>query len=111
MGFHKSKTMKLEIGKTYLTKHGRFVKIKEEPWEGIFNGEYEKDGRDDFTSRWKTDGRAWNFLFMSGEFYTPEHNILMEDCKCYGNGNYYKNFNSNTTRCRNNNCFLDRYKY
>jgi len=31
--------MKLEIGKTYLTKHGRFVKIKEEPWEGIFNGE------------------------------------------------------------------------
>ena len=38
MGFHKNKTMKLEIGKTYLTKHGRFAKIKEEPWEGIFNG-------------------------------------------------------------------------
>ena len=80
MGFHKNKTMKLEIGKTYLTKHGRFAKIKEEPWEGIFNGEYEKDGRDGFIGRWKTDGRAWNFLFMSGEFYTPEHNVLMEDC-------------------------------
>jgi len=72
--------MKLELEKTYLTKHGRFVKIVNQPWEGIFNGEYEKDGRDDFTSRWKTDGRAWDFIFMSGEFYTPEHDILMEDC-------------------------------
>jgi len=37
--------LEVKIGKTYLTKHGRFVKIVYEPWDGTFNGEYEEDGR------------------------------------------------------------------
>lgn len=75
--------MKLELGKAYLTKHGRFVTLTSEPWEGIFNGDYEEDGRhkgfgSDY-GRWKVDGKAWNFLTFHGEFYTPEHDIIMED--------------------------------
>lgn len=75
--------MKLELGKTYLTKHGRFVTLTFEPWKGIFNGDYEEDGRykgfGNDCGRWKSDGRAWDFLNFSGEFYIPEHNIIMED--------------------------------
>lgn len=77
--------MVLEVGKTYLTKHGRFVKLDCQPWEGIFNGDYEEDGRNEgfgnTCGRWKIDGRAWDFLFMAGGFYTPEHDIIMEDCE------------------------------
>jgi len=73
--------MKLEIGKVYLTKHGRFVKLTSEPWEGIFNGEYDNDGRGDKYGRWMEDGRRWDFLTFKGDFYIPEHNILMEDCQ------------------------------
>lgn len=77
--------MNLEAGKTYLTKHGRFVKLDHQPWEGIFNGDYEQDGRNggfgNDCGRWKSDGKAWNFFFPSYEFYTPEHNIIMEDCE------------------------------
>lgn len=78
--------MNIEVNKTYLTKHGRFVKMVNEPWEGIFNGEYEDDGRKansitNDVGRWKVDGRAWDYLFLAGEFYTPTHDILMEDSK------------------------------
>ena len=72
--------MKLELGKTYLTKHGRFVKIDSEPWKEVFNGEYEQDGRGAYISdRWLEDGRCWNYLFPSNEFYIPENDIIMED--------------------------------
>jgi hypothetical protein len=73
--------MKLEIDKSYLTKHGRFVKLTSQPWENIFNGEYENDGRGDMYGRWKEDGRRWDFLSFKGDFYIPEHDIVMEDCK------------------------------
>ena len=59
--------MKIEINKTYLTKHGRFVKMVCEPWSGVFNGEYEEDGK------------AWNVFFTMGGVYFPEHDIIMED--------------------------------
>lgn len=75
---------KIELGKTYLTKHGRFVKIYSQMQNDIFNGKYEEDGINETyrldSSRWKTDGRAWGFIFMGPGFYTPEHNIIMEDC-------------------------------
>lgn len=75
--------MKIEIGKTYLTRNGRFVKLDCQPWEGIFNGNYEDDGRHKGLGcdcgRWKEDGRAWNFLNFQGEFYIPEEDIIMLD--------------------------------
>lgn len=74
----------INLGKTYLTKNGRFVKITDQPWQGVFNGEYEEDGRNEGVGnkygRWLSDKRAWNFIFMAGNFYTPEHDIVMEDC-------------------------------
>ncbi len=27
------------------------------------------------------DGRRWDFLSFKGDFYIPEHDIVMEDCK------------------------------
>jgi len=72
--------MKIEINKTYLTKHGRFVKMVCEPWPGVFNGEYEEDGRGgDMVPRYKEDGKAWNVFFAMGGVYFPEHDIIMED--------------------------------
>lgn len=75
--------MKLKVGKTYMTRHGRFVKLTSEPWEGIFNGEYELDGRKDSLSerygRWTADCRRWDFLTFRGEFYLPEEDIFMVD--------------------------------
>ena len=80
--------MILELGMTYLTKHGRFVKITDEPWAGVFNGQYEKDNRIDPKTpiyneygRWLSDGRAWNFIFPNHEFYFSEHDVIMTDCK------------------------------
>jgi hypothetical protein len=79
------KSIKLEIGKSYLTRHGRFVTIVNEPWEGIYNGDYEKDGRQhgiwSDSGRWAENGRCWNFIFNFGSFYISEHDILMEDCE------------------------------
>ena len=76
--------MTIEINKTYLTKHGRFVKITNQPFEGVFNGEYEKDGRNEGVGndcgRWLSNKRAWNFVFPGNYFYTDEHDIIMEDC-------------------------------
>ena len=75
--------MKIEIGKTYLTRNGRFVKLDCQPWAGVFNGDYENDGRykgfGTDCGRWKEDGRAWNFYNFSGEFYIPEEDIIMSD--------------------------------
>jgi len=56
--------MKIEIGKTYLTANGRFIKIEKKVWEGIVIGEFEKDGRDNYTlkaggssERYEMDGK------------------------------------------------------
>lgn len=77
--------MKLEIGKTYLTKHGRFAIIDMEPWVGVFNGNYEDDGRHlgfgNDCDRWKSDEKCWNFIFLGREFFIPGHDIIMEDCE------------------------------
>lgn len=76
----------IHIGKTYLTKNGRFVKITDQPWQGVFNGEYEEDGRKVEShiygkfGRWLSDKRAWNFIFPGNEFYMPDCDIIMEDC-------------------------------
>jgi hypothetical protein len=73
--------MKIEVGKTYFTKHSRFVKITLEPWKEVFNGEYEQDGRGNYDGdRWLEDGKCWNYIFPSTEFHIPEKDIIMEDC-------------------------------
>jgi hypothetical protein len=72
--------MKIEINKTYLTKHGRFVKMVSMAWAGAFNGEYEEDGRGgDMVPRYIEDGKALNVFFTMGGVYFPEHDIIMED--------------------------------
>jgi hypothetical protein len=77
----------LEGGKTYFTKHGRFVKLDSEHFglKGVFNGYYEKDGRQGDSGRWKSNGAAWNYLsdfspWGYREMYFPEQDIIMEDC-------------------------------
>ena len=72
----------VEIGKTYLTNHGRFVKITSEPWGGgcgIFNGEYEEDGRETKYGRWLTDGVYRDYLFEGRVISDEELNFITED--------------------------------
>ena len=78
--------MKIEIGKTYLTKHGRFVRMDERILGSVFNGTYEKDGRHvseyyDGDRFLEEDGRCWNYMFPHHELYYPDRDILMEDCE------------------------------
>ena len=75
------KQLEVQIGKTYLTKHGRFVKIVSEPWADIFNGEYEEDGRGTLYGRWLTDGMYRDYRFGGHVLSNEELNLIMEDCQ------------------------------
>jgi hypothetical protein len=75
------KQLEVQIGKTYLTKHGRFVKIVSEPWAGIFNGEYEEDGRGTPYGRWLTDGVYRDHMFGGHVISNEQLNFVMEDCQ------------------------------
>lgn len=73
--------MQLEFGKTYMTSNGRFVKIDRMVFDGIYWGEYEKDGREKLGTcdRWKVNGEHWNYFFMGGVFNDPNNDLICED--------------------------------
>jgi hypothetical protein len=73
--------MQVEIGKTYMTRNGRFVKLVYEPWKGVYNGEIEPDGRkESWITRWTIDGICRDYLMHQKEPLTDEeHDIIMED--------------------------------
>jgi len=64
--------MNLEVGKDYITRNGRPVKIFLEPWTGIYNGEY-LDGKQPASGRWKENGESWDTLF------DKDADIIMEN--------------------------------
>lgn len=72
--------MKIEIGKTYMTRNGRFVKVLNEPWKGIFNTEAEEDGRGDNLFRHRLDGVYEDYIFMNPQpLQNSAYDIIMED--------------------------------
>jgi hypothetical protein len=75
--------MNIELNKTYLTKNGKFVKIVNEPWKEIFNGDYEEDGRvkEGKYGRWTSNGKYTYFMFMGPWQFNELHDIIMEDCE------------------------------
>ncbi len=74
--------MRLEVGKSYLTRHGRTIKIDKEAWKGVFEGHYKNDQLTKDTNRnWDRflkDGRCWSFLTFEGELFFPDRDIIME---------------------------------
>jgi len=78
--------MKIEIGKTYLTRNGRFIKIEKIVFEGVYWGEFEEDGRKDTDlkdggtcERYEIDGKNWNYIFMGDTFNNPKLDIITPD--------------------------------
>ncbi len=70
--------MNLEVGKDYITRNGRPVKIFLEPWTGIYNGEY-LDGKQPASGRWKKNGESWIILFTGLRIIDKDADIIMEN--------------------------------